>query len=209
MQNSISIEQPDPSFLETSRKDIWWIGLFFTTVGLLAFVVYSTWVAFQNEHYQWGFLSLFLLCTVAWIRLVAFFAGISDPQGSIRISAHLILLPKSILPVALSDTIGLRAGRKTSELPWWTVFASVPESAPLFPLPRSCLLRYSQLRCHSLVLFWRWPRRRSWNSGLVWVVFKLFFRFPVQLFAIKNFVQRVLAICRFNLTITQFRTKLI
>ena len=54
MQNSISIEQPDPSFLETSRKDIWWIGLFFTTVGLLAFVVYSTWVAFQNEHYQWG-----------------------------------------------------------------------------------------------------------------------------------------------------------
>ena len=126
-----------------------------------------------------------------------------------RISAHLILLPKGLLPVVLSDTIGLRSGRKTSSLPWWTVFASVPESAPLFPLPRSCLLRYSQLRCHSLVLFWRWLRRRSWNSGLVWVVFKLFFRFPVQLFAIKNFVQRVLAICRFNLTITHFSTKLI
>ena len=138
------------------------------------------------------------------------FNGVSDPQGSSRISAHLILLPKGLLPVALSDTIGLRGGRKTSELPWWTVFASVPESAPLFPLPRSCLLSYSQLRCRSLVLFWRWPRRRSWNSGLVWVVFKLFFRFPVQLFAIKNFVhQKVLAICRFNLTITQFRTKLI
>jgi hypothetical protein len=107
------------------------------------------------------------------------------------------------------NTVGLRGGRMTSELPWWTVFTSVPEFAPLFPLPRSCLLRYSQLRCHSLVLFWRWSRRRSWNSGLVWVVFKLFFRFPVQLFAIKNFVQRVLAIYRFNLTITQFSTKLI
>lgn len=54
MQNSISIEQPNPSFLETSRKDFWWIGPFFTAVGLLAFVLYSTWAAFQNEHYQWG-----------------------------------------------------------------------------------------------------------------------------------------------------------
>ena len=154
-------------------------------------------------------LSLPLLCTTAWIWLVAPFTGISDPLGSSRISAHLLLLLQGLLQVAFSNTVGLRGGRKTSELPWWTVFASVPEFAPLFPLPRSCLLRYSQLRCHSLVLFWRWPRRRSWNSGLVWVVYKLFFRFPVQLFAIKNFVQRVLAICRFNLTITQFSTKLI
>jgi len=46
------------------------------------------------------------------------FNGVSDPQGSSRISAHLILLPKGLLPVALSDTIGLRGGRKTSELPW-------------------------------------------------------------------------------------------
>ena len=106
-------------------------------------------------------------------------------------------------------TVGLRGGRKTSELPWWTGFAFVPNSSPLFPLPSSCLLRYSPLRCHSLVLFWRWPRRRNWNSGLVWVVFKLFFRFQVQLFAKKKFVQKTLTICRFNLTITQFRTKLI
>jgi len=35
MQNSISIEQPDPSFLETSRKDIWWIGLFLRRLGCL------------------------------------------------------------------------------------------------------------------------------------------------------------------------------
>ncbi len=53
MQNSFQIENPNPSFLETSRRDSWWIGPFFTAIGLLAFVVYSTWAAFQNEHYQW------------------------------------------------------------------------------------------------------------------------------------------------------------
>ncbi|GIT08950.1 MAG: hypothetical protein CM1200mP30_25800 [Pseudomonadota bacterium] len=25
-----------------------------TSIGLLAFIFYSTWAAFQNEHYQWG-----------------------------------------------------------------------------------------------------------------------------------------------------------
>ena len=53
MQNSIQIENPNPSFLETSRRDFWWIEPFFTAIGLLAFVIYSTWAAFQNEHYQW------------------------------------------------------------------------------------------------------------------------------------------------------------
>ena len=100
------------------------------------------------------------------------------------------------------NTVGLHGGRKTSELPWWTVFAFVPNSSPLFPLPSTCLWRYFPIRCHSLVFFWRWPRRRNWHSGLVWVVFKLFFRLQVQLFAIKILVQRVLTICRFNLTIT-------
>ena len=53
MQNSFQIENPNPSFLETSRRDFWWIEPFFTAIGLLAFVIYSTWAAFQNEHYQW------------------------------------------------------------------------------------------------------------------------------------------------------------
>ena len=53
MQNRFQIENPNPSFLETSRRDFWWIGPFFTAIGLLSFVVYSTWAAFQNEHYQW------------------------------------------------------------------------------------------------------------------------------------------------------------
>ncbi|MBS1256106.1 MAG: hypothetical protein MAG581_01919 [Deltaproteobacteria bacterium] len=61
MQRNISIEQQHPSFMETSRGDNWWIGPFFTAMGLLAFILYSTWAAFQNEHYQWGpYLSPFL-----------------------------------------------------------------------------------------------------------------------------------------------------
>ena len=209
MQNSFQIENPNPSFLETSRRDSWWIGPFFTAIGLLSFVVYSTWAAFQNELYQWeSYLSPFYapLLEYDWWPLSPAFLILWAPAG-FRLTCYYYC--KAYYRSLFLTPSACAVGRKTSELPWWTVFASVPESAPLFPLPRSCLLRYSQLRCHSLVLFWRWPRWRSWNSGLVWVVFKLFFRFPVQLFAIKNFVKRVLAICRFNFTITQFRTKLI
>jgi len=84
MQNSISIEQPDTSFLETSRKDIWWIGPFFTAVGLLAFVVYSTWAAFQNEHYQWGsYLSSFYapLLEYDWWPFSPAFLILRAPSG--------------------------------------------------------------------------------------------------------------------------------
>ena len=208
MQNSFQIENPKPTFLETSRRFSWWIGPFFTAIGPLVFVVYFTWAAFQNEHYQWES----FLCP--------FFSPLLEYDWWLLSWALLILLAPARFRLTcyyyykvyyrpLFYTVGLHGGRKTSELPWWTVIAFVPNSSPLFPLPSSCLLRYSPLRYHSLVLFWRCPRRRNWNSGLVWVVFKLFFRFQVQLFAKKKFVQRVLTICRFNLTITQFRTTLI
>ena len=54
MQRNISIENSNRSFLETSRSDIWWVGPLLTSFGLLAFIFYSTWAAFQNENYQWG-----------------------------------------------------------------------------------------------------------------------------------------------------------
>jgi len=41
-------------FGETSRKDAWWITPLLTFIGLGAFVVYSTWAAFQGEHYFYG-----------------------------------------------------------------------------------------------------------------------------------------------------------
>ena len=38
-------------FGETSRKDLWWVQPLLTFLGLSAFVVYSTWAAFQGEYY--------------------------------------------------------------------------------------------------------------------------------------------------------------
>ena len=84
MQNSFQIENPNPSFLETSRRDSWWIGPFFTAIGLLAFVVYSTWAAFQNELYQWeSYLSTFYapLLEYDWWPLSTAFLFLWAPAG--------------------------------------------------------------------------------------------------------------------------------
>ena len=35
----------------TMRSDRWWVGPLFTLLGLSAFLVYTTWAAFQGEHY--------------------------------------------------------------------------------------------------------------------------------------------------------------
>jgi hypothetical protein len=42
------------SFGQTMRKDGWWITPLLTFLGLGAFVVYSTWAAFQGDHYRFG-----------------------------------------------------------------------------------------------------------------------------------------------------------
>jgi hypothetical protein len=41
-------------FLRTSRRDAWWVQPLAVGVGLSAFVVYSTWAAFQGTHYHFG-----------------------------------------------------------------------------------------------------------------------------------------------------------
>ena len=45
---------PQRRFGETSRRDLWWLAPLLTFLGLGSFVVYSTWAAFQGEHYQHG-----------------------------------------------------------------------------------------------------------------------------------------------------------
>ena len=42
------------SFGQTMRRDAWWIQPVLTFIPLLAFVVYSTWAAFQGNHYHFG-----------------------------------------------------------------------------------------------------------------------------------------------------------
>ena len=41
-------------FGETSRKDTWWIQPLVVFLGFTAFIVYSTWAAFQGTHYTFG-----------------------------------------------------------------------------------------------------------------------------------------------------------
>lgn len=41
-------------FGETSRVDAWWLTPLAVLVGFGAFIVYSTWAAFQGEHYTFG-----------------------------------------------------------------------------------------------------------------------------------------------------------
>jgi hypothetical protein len=42
------------AFGSTSRPDRWWLEPVAVALGLLAFVVYSTWAAFQGKYYEWG-----------------------------------------------------------------------------------------------------------------------------------------------------------
>ncbi len=41
-------------FGETTRKDLWWLPSLATFLGFSAFIAYSTWAAFQGEHYRFG-----------------------------------------------------------------------------------------------------------------------------------------------------------
>ena len=41
-------------FGETTRPDAWWVQPLLVFAGLSAFVVYSTWAAFQGTHYHFG-----------------------------------------------------------------------------------------------------------------------------------------------------------
>jgi hypothetical protein len=41
-------------FGQTSRQDLWWLHPLLVFLGLGAFIVYSTWAAFQGQHYSHG-----------------------------------------------------------------------------------------------------------------------------------------------------------
>ena len=71
-------------FLETSRKDNWWAGPLATALGLLGFILYSTWAALQGDHYEWGpYLSPFYspLLTFDWWPLSPAFLILWAPAG--------------------------------------------------------------------------------------------------------------------------------
>lgn len=39
---------------ETSRTDTWWVQPLLVFLGFSAFIIYSTWAAFQNDHFTYG-----------------------------------------------------------------------------------------------------------------------------------------------------------
>ena len=39
---------------ETMRRDAWWIQPAVVFVILSSFLIYATWAAFQNAHYEYG-----------------------------------------------------------------------------------------------------------------------------------------------------------
>jgi hypothetical protein len=41
-------------FGQTMRRDLWWVQPLFIFIGLSAFVIYSTWAAFQGKNYTYG-----------------------------------------------------------------------------------------------------------------------------------------------------------
>jgi hypothetical protein len=54
MRAVVSATPGRTAFLETNRQDAWWLSPLATALGLLAFIVYSTWAAFQGKYYEYG-----------------------------------------------------------------------------------------------------------------------------------------------------------
>src|ERR1700693_4175752 len=54
MNGSTTATLPRRSFGETARADNWWLQPLLVFLGLSAFIVYSTWAAFQGRNYFFG-----------------------------------------------------------------------------------------------------------------------------------------------------------
>jgi hypothetical protein len=51
---SIDVPLRNGGFGSTRRKDNWWVEPMLVFLGFSAFIVYSTWAAMQNAHYEFG-----------------------------------------------------------------------------------------------------------------------------------------------------------
>jgi len=87
---------PVRRFGETTRRDFWWAPTVATFIGLSAFVVYSTWAAFQNAHFEFGpYLSPFYSPLLFGASPHAWFGGADTPAwwpGALPYSAALLIL---------------------------------------------------------------------------------------------------------------------
>jgi hypothetical protein len=51
---SIDVPVTPAGFAQTSRRDAWWVQPLLIFLGFSAFIIYSTWAAFQGDHYRFG-----------------------------------------------------------------------------------------------------------------------------------------------------------
>jgi len=54
MAEAVTSLSPSRRFGETTRRDAWWASPLAVFLGLTAWLIYSTWAAFQGEHYTFG-----------------------------------------------------------------------------------------------------------------------------------------------------------
>jgi hypothetical protein len=52
--SSIDVPLSKGGFGRTARKDNWWVEPLLVFLGFSAFIIYSTWAALQNAHYEYG-----------------------------------------------------------------------------------------------------------------------------------------------------------
>ena len=101
--------------VSTLREDRWWIQPVVTMSILTAFVIYSTWAAFQNRYYYVGanvhrdLISPFYSPCIASdcvtgvqgrlrVQRMVAVAGVADPDLPAGFSTHVLLLPSQLLP---------------------------------------------------------------------------------------------------------------
>ena len=171
---------PVRSFGQTKRPDAWWVYPLLTFLGLSAFVVYSTWAAFQGKHYTYGpYLSPFYSPELfgdsphAWFgaaavvvaELAAVLAGAADPLGARPGSASPATTTAARTtrrsgptrpPAPSASRARATSARATAARP--------PEHPPLLPVRRGAVHRHAGLRRDQGVLV---PtRRRSFGIGV-------------------------------------------
>ena len=139
-------------FGETMRRDAWWLQPLGAFVVLSAFLVYATWAAFQNAHYEYGpYLSPFYSPQLfgdsphAWFRPGA-------ARGCPPFSPALLILPfpagfrftcyyyrGAYYKAFWADPPGCTVGEpRTSYRGERTFPLDHPEHPPLLPVLRAC-----------------------------------------------------------------------
>ena len=54
LKNNMSQNIEEKKFFSTLREDNWWLSPLLVLLGLLSFILYSAWAAWQGEYFWWS-----------------------------------------------------------------------------------------------------------------------------------------------------------